>query len=223
MNKNNTPNLKQLISSVFRKSKPANTPLAILCVAAGTVGIPASSLVDAKPIAEKNGTTLIEGIRDFPQGKKCNYIIYCALSLLLSLIGARSLLKKDGEYAAAEYIVKHKLQQIAGKNTELHTDSETLKSIADLLAANMDKNDRDYIAHTARDFVKNMRTADFYTDDDLKKGAKIIAIKQIEDIINRVIARNPGLVNIIISIAKGELMYNPTMFAKAKSNEYQGS
>ena len=62
-----------------------------------------------------------------------------------------------------------------------------------------------------------------YADDDLEKGAKIIATKQIEDIINRVIARNPGLVNIIISIAKGELMYNPIMFAKAKSNEYQGS
>lgn len=224
MTKFNLQNLKTLISGVFHKSKPAKKIYVSLALTAGTVVVPVLGLAEEKPIAEANGTSLIENVRNMPQAKKANYIMYWVLALLISVIYTISTLDKSQEYEAAKYIIKRKLRELSAKNPVLKnmTDDETIYQIGDLLASYMDKNDRKNIESSACDFAQNSREAEFFGDTQMKTGAKIVALKQIEDVINRIFALNPELQDLVIQIATGKSLYNPNAFAKKQAKEYQG-
>ena len=222
MTKIKLPNFRPFVFRVFHNSRPAKKVYVALALTAGTVGVPALGLVDAKPIAEANGTNIFQGVRDMPQGKKTNLIMYCVLALLMSVIYTIHALDKSEEYEAAKYIIRRKLRELSVKTPVLKniTDDETIYQIGDLLISQMNKNERQNIVDAARNFVKNSRKAEFLGDKQMEIGAKIVALKQIEDTINTLFELKPELQNLVIQIATGQLLYNPELFAKTQIIEY---
>ncbi len=184
-----------LVNRAFLRAHPLKT-LGLIFTFAFGLSVPAAVAYDIDNIAKQEKKTLTQVVSD----RWANIGFGVLGAWIMVLVTAGLIFNTEQERAAAEYIIKRKIRSIVSqrKDISLSNDEQSIKDFGDLLVANMTKQEKRAIIKTARDFSKSVSLGDKMADIEPSKLDKVIAIQEIEKVVNGVLMRNPAVINVLI-------------------------
>ena len=188
-------NMNILVNRAFLRAHPLKT-LGLIFTFAFGLSVPAAVAYDINNIAKQEKKTLTQVVSD----RWANIGFGVLGAWIMVLVTAGLIFNTEQERAAAEYIIKRKIRSIVSqrKDISLSNDEQSIKDFGDLLVANMTKQEKRAIIKTARDFSKSVSLGDKMADIEPSKLDKVIAIQEIEKVVNGVLMRNPAVINVLI-------------------------
>ncbi|MCR4917831.1 MAG: hypothetical protein K5912_02690 [Alphaproteobacteria bacterium] len=188
-------NMNILVNRAFLRAHPLKT-LGLIFTFAFGLSVPAAVAYDIDNIAKQEKKTLTQVVSD----RWANIGFGVLGAWIMVLVTAGLIFNTEQERAAAEYIIKRKIRSIVSqrKDISLSNDEQSIKDFGDLLVANMTKQEKRAIIKTARDFSKSVSLGDKMADIEPSKLDKVIAIQEIEKVVNGVLMRNPAVINVLI-------------------------
>lgn len=186
-------NMNKLINRAFLRANPLKTVSLWLLFGLGICATGAAAYeVNSIAKQEKKSFTTVAS-------ERWGNISFTVLaSWIMVLVSAGFVFDTEKERQTANYILKRKIRSIAAKNKEMmvYKDEQAMQDLGDLLVANMTKQEKTAVIKIARDFARKVSVFDRMCDIEPDKIDKMVAIQEIEKIIDGVLKRNPELVDI---------------------------
>ncbi|MCR5194172.1 MAG: hypothetical protein K6B71_01425 [Alphaproteobacteria bacterium] len=195
-------NLNQMINGAFVRAHPLKTATAVILFAFG-LGMPAAVAYDVKNAMKHEKKSATEVLSERWAAIGWNFLAVWTVVFVC----AGFLLDKEQERSAAQYIIKRKIRSLAAKNKKLAvfaSDEATVQNFGNLLVANMTKEERNKIKKIAADFTNKISVTDKMYDMEPSNLDRLIAVQEIEKVLNGVFERNPDLIDVFEVLAKSE-------------------